>query len=108
MTQLICARTAKCGLRSCWTLQWLRIRAAVWDEAALFFESQEKRWVQSMIRRARIDMVPLVMLDLEIDGQRRGEKKEMLKLTQPHLLHILSEKRRSLAWCGPGRLVLVG
>jgi hypothetical protein len=34
--------------------------------------------VQAKIRRARIDMVPLVMLDLEIEGQRRGEKNEML------------------------------
>jgi hypothetical protein len=45
-------------------------------------------------------MVPLVMLDLEIEGQRRGEKKEMLYLTQPHLLHISREKGKSSARCG--------
>ncbi len=53
-----------------------------------------------MIRCAGIDMVPQLILDLEIEGQQRGEKKEMQRPKWLHLVHILREKGKSLARCG--------
>ena len=42
MTQLKCVRIAKCGVRSCWAPQWLRTRAAVWDEAVPWLNTESK------------------------------------------------------------------